>query len=584
VRLPRKIRVVVVVLAALVPVLTVPSALAGSAVVTISASTPIVDLDGGVTLAGSVSGDPGCAAGRSVLLQWRAADSAGFATVGEDTTDADGAFAFVQSQAHTGRYRASLPAVAGCDQAVSDEVAVRVRGFVDGSIVAGSSEAGSCIDLFAVVTPPKPGQDVEIQRRVDGRWRTVETVPLNGESQARAHPCLAWEEIGIARFRVRWAAQDRLNETATSHILALEVTRAAWMERIDDAVDGRAISVSVAEEGAFLYRRADGVRRIPASNTKLLLAMAALDTFGPDHRIATRAAARTVEGGVVAGDLWLLGRGDPLLRRATLGTLAQEIAAAGVTRVRGSVMGSTGYFLHDWNAPGWNDVARDYVNLPTALTFEGNDDRDPERHAAAALTKQLEGLGVAVRGRPGAGAPPNGLEDLATIDSKPMRILLTKVLRPSWNFGAEVIGKGLGASVRGTPGTIAKGAATIEAWIRGHGPSFELHDNSGLSYANRVTAAGIVDLLGDAEDATWGDDLRRALPTGGQGTLRERLNHVEVRAKTGTLTDVSTLSGWVFSERRDAWLEFSILCAGLSKSVAADIEDRIVRILHERAG
>jgi D-alanyl-D-alanine carboxypeptidase/D-alanyl-D-alanine-endopeptidase (penicillin-binding protein 4) len=90
--------------------------------------------------------------------------------------------------------------------------------------------------------------------------------------------------------------------------------------------------------------------------------------------------------------------------------------------------------------------------------------------------------------------------------------------------------------------------------------------------------------LDQVEDEDWGDVLRRALPTGGQGTLEDRLHGVQVRAKTGTLTDVSALSGWVFSERRDAWIEFSILSAGMSKALASQIEDRIVRILANDAG
>jgi D-alanyl-D-alanine carboxypeptidase/D-alanyl-D-alanine-endopeptidase (penicillin-binding protein 4) len=124
----------------------------------------------------------------------------------------------------------------------------------------------------------------------------------------------------------------------------------------------------------------------------------------------------------------------------------------------------------------------------------------------------------------------------------------------------------------------------IEAWIADRGVDFTLFDNSGLSYDNRVTAAGLVDLLDQAEDEDWGDVLRRALPTGGQGTLEDRLHGVQVRAKTGTLTDISALSGWVFAERRDAWIEFSILSAGMSKPLASQIEDRIVRILANEAG
>ena len=54
------------------------------------------------------------------------------------------------------------------------------------------------------------------------------------------------------------------------------------------------------------------------------------------------------------------------------------------------------------------------------------------------------------------------------------------------------------------PGSIAKGAASIQAWTDAHGTAFTLNDNSGLSYANRVTAEGIVRLLWAAEDAPGG--------------------------------------------------------------------------------
>ncbi len=194
-------------------------------------------------------------------------------------------------------------------------------------------------------------------------------------------------------------------------------------------------------------------------------------------------------------------------------------------------------------------------------------------------TAKLRRLGVVVRGAPGAGSPPNGLEAVASVGSDPLQQLLTKMLRPSDNFIAETLGKRLGVETRGPPGTIAKGAAAIQAWTDDRNAGFTLHDNSGLSYANRVTAEGIVRALWAAEDEPWGPDLRRALPTGGQGTLRHRMRNVQFRAKTGTLTDVSALSGWVFPDDARTWVEFSILCRGMSKSVASDIEDRIVRIL-----
>jgi D-alanyl-D-alanine carboxypeptidase len=58
---------------------------------------------------------------------------------------------------------------------------------------------------------------------------------------------------------------------------------------------------------------------------------------------------------------------------------------------------------------------------------------------------------------------------------------------------------------------------------------------------------------------------------------------VKVRAKTGTLIDISALSGWVWMAQESAWGEFSIMSRGMSKSEAVAIEDRIVRILANRA-
>jgi D-alanyl-D-alanine carboxypeptidase/D-alanyl-D-alanine-endopeptidase (penicillin-binding protein 4) len=568
----------------LLPVLAQPAAIAVSASVGLTASVGTMTYGDTVTLAGVVQGDPACRPGRVVELQWAADDGSAPATVAQGTTAPDGTFAFEQSPANTGRFRAVLPEASACPETISDEATVRVKVLVEATAPAGPHEAGSCVEVDAVVSPPKPGQTVDVQRRSDGAWTTLESAPLNGDGRARADVCLSPEDIGRVRVRVRWVAQDVLNATGSSPALVLAVGRASWMVAIDDAIGNRAVSVSVAEEDVTLYRHADGAPRAPASNEKLLLAMASLEAFGLDHRIPTRAAAETFEGGVVRGDLWLLGRGDPLVRRSSLANLADELVDAGLTRITGGVIGSTGYFRRDWYAPGWNDVARDYVNRPTALTFEGNGVDRPERAAAAALTVQLDRRGVRVGDAPSAGAPPGGLDEIAAIESKPLSVLLAKMLRPSWNFGAEVLGKGLGAATAGAPGTIAKGAAAIEAWVQERGVDFALFDNSGLSYDNRVTAAGIVELLGQAEDEPWGEGLRHALPTGGQGTLEDRLHGVQVRAKTGTLTDVSALSGWVFAEHRNAWIEFSILCAGMSKPVASGIEDEIVRILERSAG
>jgi D-alanyl-D-alanine carboxypeptidase/D-alanyl-D-alanine-endopeptidase (penicillin-binding protein 4) len=560
-------------------VLAAVPASAGTAAVALSASASIVELGEPVTLTVALTDDAACLDDRAVTLEWRPADSAGFATVGSSTTSPAGEATFVQAQPHTGRYRASVAPSGGCPAATSAETLVRVRIRVDASVVVGSSEAGTCVTVVAEVLPPRAGQVVELQRRLAGSWTTIEELVLGDTSGTSAEPCFGFDDIGVVRLRVRWVAQDPLNETGSSPTLGFQIVEAPWMAAIDEAIGRRSVSVAVGEEDEFLYRHDDATARIPASNTKLLLAMALLDAFAPSFRMRTSAAVTGIDENGVVEDVWILGRGDPRLGKAGLAALARRLADAGVTRIRGSVLGSTGYFLRDWYAPGWNEVARDYVNRPTALTFEGNDVAHPERRAAEVLTARLEELGIGVRGEPQAGEPPAGLQTLAFVRSQPLALLLRKMLRPSDNFAAEVLGKRLGVERAGVPGSIAKAAAAIDAFADAVGVDVETHDASGLSYDNRVTAQGVVRLLWVAEDAPWYQKLRAALPTGGQGTLRHRLDGVPVRAKTGSLSEVSALSGWVSSG--GSWIEFSILSAGMDKARAAAIEDRIVRILAE---
>ena len=373
--------------------------------------------------------------------------------------------------------------------------------------------------------------------------------------------------------------------------------RAPWKRRIDRLTAGAPVGVAVAHRGDLLYRRRARARRIPASNQKLVLSMAALDVLGAGRRLPTTARARRVRAGVVRGDLWVAGRGDPTIASSPryarslrigptwVGRLARRLRARGVRALRGSVVGGLGYFRRDWAAPGWRpDFPRRWIPLPSALSLDGNVHRgrhvaDPERRFARALTRRLESFGVRVRGRPRAGRIPAGTRALARVRSRPLRALLRPLNRRSSNFFAEVLGKRLAVARFGRPGTIARGALALERWARRRGVRVVAHDSSGLSYANRVSPLGLVRLLASARREPWGRALRRSLPRGGRGTLEDRLPGVPLRAKTGTLQGVSALSGWVWQRARRRWLEFSIMVRGLDKERAAALEDRVVRTL-----
>ncbi|HZP90130.1 MAG TPA: D-alanyl-D-alanine carboxypeptidase [Actinomycetota bacterium] len=587
-RLGRSLSTIVCVIGLAVAGLAAP-ARADAAAATITSAIRTVVFGDPVPLAAAVTGDPACIGPRPIELDRRSAADPDWVPVAQATTAPDGTAAFSDPPTYTSSYRVTLPATATCPALESGTLSVRVRVRIDSSLLGSSLTAGSCVQLAVTVAPGKPGQSVELQRRTSSGWATVDDLTLDAGSSASARPCFGWDDLGIVRLRARWAAQDALNASSTGAPLPFRITQAPWMRRVSGAIGDRSMSVAVGDDGVFLYRHADATPRAPASNEKLLLSMALLDELGPSYRIPTIAAAERIEGHVIPGDLWILGRGDPTLGPARLAVLARRIAAAGITRIEGRVMGATTYFARDWWATGWKpEFRREEVALPTALTFEGNSAggvhiRDPERRAAEWLVTRLERLGVAVGDGPGAGAPPGGLRPVATVRSEALAGILRRMNVPSDNFVAEVLGKLLSARRGGPPGTIAGGARQIQAWSARHGVEVTSFDGSGLSYADRVTAEGIVQLLWVADGSSWVPALRASLPAAGQGTLQGRLGGVRLRAKTGTLTDVSALSGWVWSRASDGWIEFSILSSGMPKWMASSIEDRVVRILASSA-
>lgn len=350
------------------------------------------------------------------------------------------------------------------------------------------------------------------------------------------------------------------------------------------------MSVMVGNDGEAWYRHGARLERAPASNEKLLLSMALFDQLGPARTFQLRAMSLGVgPDGTIAGDLFLRGQGDPEVSEARLTRLAHLIRDAGVQRIDGRVIGVTGPFHHDWFAPGWKEYfPADYIPLPTALTFRGNVSptgvhvADPERRAAVFLAHELRSLDVTIGDTATTGAAVAGLSDVASLTSQPLRTLVRHMDRRSINFFAEVLGKALAVD-GGAAGTIANAAAAICGFEAAHGVTGTCHDASGLSYANRQTAAGMVRLLWVADAQPWAGTLRMSLPDGGQGTLKGRLKDVRVRAKTGTLDNVSALTGWVWSDAAGAWIEFSLLTSGMNEWKAKTVEDQVVHVLAARA-
>ena len=215
---------------------------------------------------------------------------------------------------------------------------------------------------------------------------------------------------------------------------------------------------------------------------------------------------------------------------------------------------------------------------PSGSAFQGF----PPAFAAAGLDRALEARGIPVRRAPRAGRTPRGLDVLASVESPPMARLIKLTNKPSDNFFAETLVKDLALQARGR-GTTAVGARLAAAYARRLGSRARLVDGSGLARGDRASPSQVVRLLGALVQEDGYDDFVASLPIAGRdGTLANRMRSGPARnrchGKTGTLSDVSALSGYCEARSGDLYA-FSFLMNGVSPASARGLQDLMVQAI-----
>lgn len=330
----------------------------------------------------------------------------------------------------------------------------------------------------------------------------------------------------------------------------------------------------------------EGAPLTPASNMKVVTAGAAIELLGVDTRLTTRflTDGKPTDGSTVKGNVYMVGGGDPLLTtsqraaqpkyegepRTDLSDVADKIVATGIRHVEGSVVGDPSRYDDVSKIASWPDryFTQGQVGRLSALIIDdGWNTRtgpasDPALQAASVLTSMLEERGVTIDGEPTVGTAPAEASALVEVPSLTIGEIVTQMLQFSDNTTAEMLLKEIGLSEKGE-GSSAAGLAAVDEWSRSHGFPLEgttIVDGSGLSSENKLTCRFLSAVLEWAgPDSTLAGGL--AVP-GRPGTLKDRFTteplHDAVRAKTGSLNGVTSLSGWLTTST-DTPLDFAII-------------------------
>lgn len=390
------------------------------------------------------------------------------------------------------------------------------------------------------------------------------------------------------------------------------------------------IKVISSNSKEVLYERDSRLLMRPASNMKLLTSSTALHVLGKDYRFRTSVYADTAAiDGVLDGNLYIKGFGNPGLVTTDLDTLVAQVRSLGVKRVTGEVIADVTFFddLFWGDAWSWDDEPDAYAAFITPLSINGNcvivsvspgrargdsvqvrveprtsyvsivnngrtvtdtvlhrlsvtrlyRERSnviliegemlpsaasverqlsiwkPELYTATLFTEALQRNGISVVKGPAVGQVPLHGREIAVhfqrIDST-----IVNMNKVSDNLTAEILLKTLDAVSNNVSGSSEGGIFVVNKFLSTMGidtMKYRITDGSGLSYHNLITAEMIVQLLEGMQHQTDVFPLfYESLPIAGvDGTIRNRMKKTpaegNLRAKTGTISGVSSLSGYV---------------------------------------
>lgn len=307
------------------------------------------------------------------------------------------------------------------------------------------------------------------------------------------------------------------------------------------------------QSGNTLLANYRGTIPLPAASvTKVATSLAALQTFGPEHRfVTTISATGPIENGVLKGDLIVQGGEDPLFIWEEAIALGNTLNQIGIQEVTGNLIVVGKFYMNFKTSPqvsgnllkqaldskNWSpDATKQYLTLPPGT-------------AKPQLT--IDGTVKTIS------ATPSNVKTLVRHNSFPLAELLKRMNRYSNNYMADMIANSVGGAK-----VVAQKAAQSAGVPQNE---IQLVNGSGLSVDNRISprAATAMFLAIERYLAAYQMSIGDVFAIVGkdEGTLDKRNLPSLIVVKSGTLNNVSSLAG-AFPTQQQGNVWFAIMNVG----------------------